>query len=402
MASIKENVGKKGHISYRFTTYLGRDPNGKQIIKTKTWHPPSNLTPTKARKAAEKEASRWESELLEAPQEEIPAPVQLSPAPIPPSRSDDFVSFMNDVWFPLEIEGSDRKPKTVYAYKTYLIIESAYFKGKTIQEITSIDIQQFLRYLRKEYHGQYGIGLKPKTVHHHYNLLNLIFAYAQEQEIITTNPMARVKSPKKERHPVEAFTKEQAKQFIELLDGAEFEFKCMMLILLTTGIRRGELCGLQWGDIDFEAKTISINRSVSYTPDAGRVIGTPKTASGIRIIPLIPSVLSIITGFRETAQSTDRHAYVFPSLEDPFTPRLPDAVTRRLTRFMRHNDLPKLSPHDLRHSCATLLLSSGADIKSVQQILGHSDASTTLEFYVKADMTQMRSATDKLAATFDL
>ena len=176
-------MGKKGHISYRFTTYLGRDPNGKQIIKTKTWHPPSNLTPTKARKAAEKEASRWESELLEAPQEEIPAPVQLSPVPVQPSRSDDFVSFMNDVWFPLEIEGSDRKPKTVYAYKTYLIIESAYFKGKTIQEITSIDIQQFLRYLRKEYHGQYGIGLKPKTVHHHYNLLNLIFAYAQEQEI---------------------------------------------------------------------------------------------------------------------------------------------------------------------------------------------------------------------------
>ncbi len=402
MASIKENVGKKGHISYRFTAYLGRDSSGKQIIKTKTWHPPSGLSPTKARKAAEKEASRWESELLEEPQQIAPSTVPLSPAPVSPSRSDDFVSFMNDVWFPLAIEGSDRKPKTVYAYKSYLTIESKYFKGKTIQEITSIDIQQFLRYLRKEYHGQYGIGLKPKTVHHHYNLLNLIFAYAKEQEIITNNPMDRVKSPKKERHPVDAFTKEQAKQFIELLEDTELEFKCMMLILLTTGMRRGELCGLQWGDIDFEQGSVSINRSVSYTPDAGRVIGTPKTASGIRIIPLIPSVLSVISDLRDIAPSTDIHAYVFPSLEDPFLPRLPDVVTRRLTRFMRHNDLPKLSPHDLRHSCATLLLSSGADIKSVQQILGHSDASTTLEFYVKADMTQMRSATDKLAATFDL
>ena len=134
MASIKENVGKKGHISYRFTAYLGRDSSGKHIIKTKTWHPPSGLSPTKARKAAEKEASRWESELLEEPQQIAPSTVLLSPAPVQASRSDDFVSFMNDVWFPLAIEGSDRKPKTVYAYKSYLIIESKYFKGKTIQE----------------------------------------------------------------------------------------------------------------------------------------------------------------------------------------------------------------------------------------------------------------------------
>ena len=69
---------------------------------------------------------------------------------------------------------------------------------------------------------------------------------------------------------------------------------------------------------------------------------------------------------------------------------------------MMNNDFPYLSPHDLLHSCATLLLSQGADIKSVKEILGHADASTTLNFYVKADLQQMKSATEKYAAAFNL
>ena len=97
-----------------------------------------------------------------------------------------------------------------------------------------------------------------------------------------------------------------------------------------------------------------------------------------------------------------KEAFIFPGESDLFTPRDPNAVTRRVKRFMKRNGLPDLSPHDLRHSCATLLLSQGADIKSVQEILGHADASTTLNFYVKADLRQMQAATEKYAAAFNL
>ena len=89
-------------------------------------------------------------------------------------------------------------------------------------------------------------------------------------------------------------------------------------------------------------------------------------------------------------------------VKDIYFPKDPNAVTRRVKRFMKNSGLPDLSPHDLRHSCATLLLSQGADIKSVQEILGHSDASTTLNFYVKSNIQQMRSATDKLSTAFNL
>ena len=95
-------------------------------------------------------------------------------------------------------------------------------------------------------------------------------------------------------------------------------------------------------------------------------------------------------------------AFIFSNAEDIYTPRTPDSLTRHLKRFMTKHDLPDLSPHDLRHTCATLLLANGADIKSVQDILGHADASTTLNFYVKSDLEGMKTATNKFASAFGL
>ena len=111
MTAIKENKRKGKVVSYRFTAYLGTDSEGKQIRKTTTWHPPSDLTPAKERKAAERAADQWEQSLKADDPDEpeaTQATAPLSPVPVQPSRSDDFVSFMNDVWFPLAIEGSDR------------------------------------------------------------------------------------------------------------------------------------------------------------------------------------------------------------------------------------------------------------------------------------------------------
>ena len=127
----------------------------------------------------------------------------------------------------------------------------------------------------------------------------------------------------------------------------------------------------------------------------------------MRTIPIMPSTLQLMQTLKKQTSSKhpDTHlrgAFIFPSENSLYEPRNPDSVTRRVKRFMKNNDFPDLSPHDLRHSCATLLLSQGADIKSVQEILGHADASTTLNFYVKSDLQQMKSATEKYAAAFNL
>ena len=136
-------------------------------------------------------------------------------------------------------------------------------------------------------------------------------------------------------------------------------------------------------------------------------MSTPKTSSSIRDVPLMAGTVDVVEAYREQYKREHpstiiKDAYLFHRSDDIFRPIDPNAITRRVKRFMKNNGLPDLSPHDLRHSCATLLLAQGADVKSVQQILGHSDASTTLNFYVKADLQQMRTATDKMADAFGL
>ena len=235
-----------------------------------------------------------------------------------------------------------------------------------------------------------------------YSILLSLFKMAYMGDMIERNPMDKVDCPKTPRKKVDAFTEEQARSFFGYLDECPMDFRCMLNLLITTGMRRGELMGLQWGDIDFDDYVISVNRNVIYTPDSGIVVSTPKTECSVRQIPVMPSVAAVLMEYRNGAEDWKKNDFLFPKDGNPSLARDPNSITRRVKRFMKLHDLPDMSPHDLRHSCATLLLSNGADIKSVQEILGHSNASTTLNFYVKSDMKQMKAATDKFAMAFGL
>ena len=118
----------------------------------------------------------------------------------------------------------------------------------------------------------------------------------------------------------------------------------------------------------------------------------------------LADMLQKLKTFRHTEYPNIKinESFLFCTEGNPFEPRDPNAVTRRLNTFVRKNNLPDVSPHDLRHSCATLLLNCGADIKSVQEILGHTNANTTLNFYIRSDIQQMKAATDKFANAFGL
>ena len=154
MANIRENIKNGKIISFRFIVCLERDVRGKQIRKYTTWTAPADLTPAKARKAAERAADAWEEEVKVEyqKQKELGSAYRLPPD----KRRDDFVSFVNDTWFVLQIRGENDKPNTIAFYKNMTRIISEYFKGSVLQEISPVDIQKYLVYLRTEYKSKLG------------------------------------------------------------------------------------------------------------------------------------------------------------------------------------------------------------------------------------------------------
>lgn len=397
MASIRENRESGKVVSYRFVACLGRDDSGKQIRCYTTWKPPVGMTPAKELKAARTAAMHWETELKTK---------RLEKKPEKPKRV-RISDFIENTWFPVEIENGERKPTTITFYRSMAALISRYFENSYLQEITPTDIQKYFIHLRTKHEGRYGTGLSSKSLRHQYATLKLIFADAQKRDLIDKNPMDKVDAPKLQKHPVDAFTEREAQRFFETLGECPLDFRCILQLLVTTGIRRGECMGLKWKDIDTESKTIKICRNVTYSAGNGIVVGTPKTKNSIRTVPLMDSTFALLYQYKKQVQAEHpctilNEAYLFPNTTSIFEPRDPNIITRRLKRYMKRHGLPDLSPHDLRHSCATLLLSQGASIKAIQEILGHSDASTTLNFYVKSDLQQMKAATQKFADAFGL
>ena len=164
MANIRA-VEKNGKIFlYRFTACLGKGENGRQIRRYRTWQVPQGLSSARAERAAQRAADEWEESLKFGPLE-AEAPITT------PSPRYDFTDFVNNVWLPLRIQNGSNKPITVSFYRNNTKRLTEYFKGRSMQEITAIDIQRYLTYLRTEYRSTRGKSLAAKTVCHLYATL---------------------------------------------------------------------------------------------------------------------------------------------------------------------------------------------------------------------------------------
>lgn len=400
MAAITPKMKDGKIVSYKFRACMGRNDAGKQIFRCTTWRVPTELTPSKVEKAAYKAATAWEKEAKMEYEKDIKDPERIKTREISRSKT-YFADFVLHEWFPICIDNGEHKPKTIAFYNDTTKNIVAYFEDCILQKITATDIQKFIIKLRT------ARGFTPQYVHHHYRTMNMIFSFAMKQERILKNPMDKVDKPKLQKHKVDALSENEAKAFFNALLDCPLDFRCLLQLMITTGMRRGEVIGLKWRDVDVDRSLIRIERNVTYTPKSGIVVSTPKTAASVRVIPVMDSTLFLLRQLKvqrqkEYSNTIIEDSFIFHGEADAFSPRDPAAVTQRVKRFMKANGLPDMSPHDLRHSCATLLLGSGADIKSVQEILGHTNASTTLNFYVRSDICQMQAATNKLAKAFGL
>ena len=195
---------------------------------------------------------------------------------------------------------------------------------------------------------------------------------------------------------------------LSLLNEEPMQLRVMITMLVFTGMRRGELCGLEWKDIDFDQRTISICRTSQYIGRGKNLITKePKTRSGIRKLSVGENLCRLLKSYRkfqmlERLRVGDR----WVDTDRLFTqwngePIHPDTVTEGFAKFLKRHDLPKVTLHSLRHSNATLMIAEGVDIRTVSNRLGHAQTSTTLNIYSHALKSRDQDAADKLDAALN-
>ena len=149
-------------------------------------------------------------------------------------------------------------------------------------------------------------------------------------------------------------------------------------------------CGLQWADVDFRSNTVTICRNLCYTPQKGVYVDTPKNGKA-RVIDVDPEIMDLLRALRTQQAANAISVYVFTQDGSP-APMHPQSPTRYLKRFSSRYNVPDLHPHKLRHTFASIAITSGADVASVSEKLGHSDKAVTLRMYTHADQESIKRA----------
>ena len=213
---------------------------------------------------------------------------------------------------------------------------------------------------------------------------------AVAQKIILVNPTNACELPKVEHQEMQTIPAEQLQAFLdEVRATGVYE---MYYIELATGLRRGELLGLKWQDIDWKNGIIKVRRQVARVD--GQIVEAPlKTKNSYRAVTISPQAIEVLK--QQKAKTKDmKDSYVFPSPNGG--PISPDSVRHMLHRVLERAGIPKVRFHDLRHTFATIALQNGVDIKTLSSMLGHFSAGFTLDTYAHVTTSAQKEAAQTL------
>ncbi len=272
-------------------------------------------------------------------------------------------------------------------------------KGLVLQKLTSDDLQSYFD--NKSLHGRIdgSGGLSPRSLRLHMNIINQTINFARKNGVINSNPCEFVKLPKSERYEYEFYSVEEMTQlFNAVKDDVLYP---LIRITALYGLRRSELLGLQWDSVDFENNRLTIKHTVSKVTKAVAKDKT-KNASSFRSFPLTADAKEIfldakakeIENRKLFGKSYNENCYVFKW--DDGHPFSPDYISKHFAKILKKNNLRHIRFHELRHSCASMLINSGFDLKAVQDWLGHADIKMTANIYGHLDVARKKSMAEKL------
>ena len=364
---IAGHLQEKKGLYYMVLSY--KDKSGKRVSK---WLPTG--LPVKGNK------KRAEDMLMAARAEFVAGEAAID-------RDMPFSSYLVQ-W--MEIARSTLKPNTAAGYASMIQNPIApYFqqRGITLGGLQAVDIQMFYTSQLKR--------VSANTVIHYHAIIHRALKYAVKTDLIDVNPADKVERPRKDRFTASFYDGNEVNRLFQVARGTPLELPVMLAAFY--GLRRSEVVGLKWDAIDFENKTIAIRHTVTACTEKGRRIevaaDTTKTASSRRTLPLVPAFQTKLAALKEQQEKnrilcgrsycTDYLGYV---LVDAMGNRLKlSYISTAFPVLLKRNGLRPIRFHDLRHSCASLLLKNGVPMKQIQEWLGHSDFSTTANIYAHLD-----------------
>lgn len=247
----------------------------------------------------------------------------------------------------------------------------------TLQEITASDIQKYYRKLS-------GDGLSANTIRRHHANIRKAINDAMKNNIVACNIADRVTLPKANYKRINYYSEEMIEKLLELVKGTEIEV-CVYLGVFC-GLRRSEVCGLRWKDVDFDNSTITICNTITRGNTLIEKERT-KTLSSYRTMPLENELREFMLNLKEI-QKQDKELFGSEYADNGYVcvwqdgrSLLPEYVSHKFKEIIQKNNMPNITFHGLRHTCATLLLSKRYDIKLIQEYLGHSSVVTTGNIY---------------------
>lgn len=371
MATIR----KRGK-SYQIRVSCGYDVNGNQVERSMTWKPDPKMTEKQIEKELQRQAVLFEESCMNG---HINSAVK-------------FQEF-TEQWFK-EYAEIKLKAQTIRNYRYFSDRVYKAVGHMRMDKITTRTIQKFITQLTEtpkiDQHGDTVEYLSPKTIKNYISFISSVFDFAVKQQIISSNPCRNVSLPTVVQKERNVYTMDEIQQILDWFEEEKdehFSFVMFFTLAIFTGLRRGELLGLEWKDFDFENCLMDVRRNSLWTKEKGIYTDTPKTKGSIRMLKIPCELANQLLEYKKFQDDykislgdkwieCDR---LFTKADgSPMSVRAP---RRFLENFCKKHNIRYCNIHSFRHFNASVLISNGVDVKTVQACLGHNDANTTLNIY---------------------